>query len=191
MATRKMASRIRAAANKRAGQRKTAPRRLGKKKVQAIPRGYHAVTAHLVVRGGERAIDFYKNAFGAKEKARIPGPNGKLMHAEIQIGDSIVMLQDEDPERGSKSPQTLGGPSSSLLIYTRDVDALFERAVAAGATVQMPVSNMFWGDRYAKVLDPFGHEWQLATHVEDVPPKEMAKRAAAVMSGPPPQGAQE
>jgi len=111
------------------------------------------------------------------------------VHAEIQIGDSLVMLSDEFPERGSRSPQTVGGASSSLLIYTKDVDALFQRALSAGATVQMPLMDMFWGDRYGKVVDPFGHEWQLATHVEDVSPREMAKRAARTMSGPPPQGA--
>jgi PhnB protein len=189
MAARKMASRVRAAASKISGARKTGARRLAKKRVLPIPKGYHAVTPQLVVRDADKAIDFYKKVFGAKEKNRMADPSGKVMHAEIQIGDSVVMLQDEFPERGSRAPQTLGGTSSSLMIYTRDVDALFERAVSAGATVQMPLSNMFWGDRYGKLVDPFGHEWQLGTHVEDVPPREMAKRAAAVMAGGPPQSA--
>jgi PhnB protein len=189
MATRKMASRARSAASKLSGARKTGARRLVKKKVQPIPKGYHGVTPYLVVRGGEKAIEFYKKAFGAKERNRMPDPSGKLMHAEIQIGDSVVMLGDEFPERGSRSPQTVGGASSSLMVYTKDVDALFERAVAAGATVQAPLMDMFWGDRWGKVLDPFGHEWQLASHVEDVSPREMAKRAATAMSGPPAQGA--
>jgi PhnB protein len=157
-----------------------------KGKVKPIPRGYHIVTPSLVVRGADRAIAFYKNAFGAREKLRMPGPDGKVMHAELQIGDSIVMVADESPEMGSRSPQTVGGASSSLLIYTKDVDALFQRALAAGATVQMPVADMFWGDRYGKVVDPFGHEWQLATRRENLTPKEMAKRGAAAMAGPPP-----
>ena len=137
------------------------------------------------MRGADEAITFYKNAFGAKEKTRMPGPDGKLMHAELVIGDSVVMLSDEFPDMGSKAPQTLGGSASSLLIYTRDVDALFERAVSAGAKVQMPVADMFWGDRFGKVEDPFGHIWQLATHKEELTPREMQKRMAAQMSGPP------
>jgi PhnB protein len=165
--------------------KKAVPKR--RAKVQPIPKGYHVVTPSFVVRGAAEAIEFYKKAFGAKELARMPGPDGKVMHAEIKIGDSIVMLSDEFPQMGSSSPQTVGGTSSSLLIYTRDVDALFNQAVAAGAKVAMPLSDMFWGDRYGKVVDPFGHQWQLATHKEDVTPKEMAKRAAAAMSAPPPQ----
>lgn len=165
--------------------RKTAPKR--RAKVQPIPKGYHVVTPSIVVRGAAEAIEFYKKAFGAKELYRMPGPDGKVMHAEIKIGDSIVMLADEFPQMGSSAPQTVGGTASSLLIYTRDVDALFNQAVAAGAKVAMPVSDMFWGDRYGKVTDPFGHQWQLATHKENVTPKEMAKRAAAAMSAPPQQ----
>jgi PhnB protein len=185
MATRKSSARERSAASRGPGAKRSPARGLLRKKVKAIPRGFHAVTPSLVVRGADRAIAFYKNAFGAKERNRMPGPDGKLMHAEIQIGDSIVMLADEFPEMGSRSPQSVGGASASLLIYTKDVDALFQRALSAGATVQMPLTDMFWGDRYAKVVDPFGHEWELATHVEDVTPKEMAKRGAASMSGPP------
>jgi uncharacterized glyoxalase superfamily protein PhnB len=144
------------------------------------------VTPSLVVRGAANAIEFYKKAFGAKALNQMDGPGGKILHAEIKIGDSIVMLSDEFPEMGSSSPQTVGGISASLMIYTKDVDALFNQALAAGATVSMPVSDMFWGDRYGRVKDPFGHDWQLATHKEDLTPKEMNRRAAAAMSGPPP-----
>jgi PhnB protein len=149
-------------------------------KVKAIPEGYHTVTPHLVVRGADRAIDFYKRAFGAEEQFRIAGPDGKsLMHAEIKIGSSIVFLGDESPDMGCRSPQSLGGSAGSLNLYVEDVDAAFQRAVAAGAQVKMPVTDMFWGDRYGRVLDPFGHEWGLATHKEDVSPGEIAKRAEA------------
>ena len=171
---------------KKAGRPAPKAKTAAPKRVSPIPAGYHTVTPYLTVNDGARALDFYKRAFGARETVRMPGPGGKVMHAEIQIGDSIVMLADEFPEMGSRAPQTLGGASGSLLIYTKDVDALFERAVAAGATVQMPLADMFWGDRYGKLLDPFGHQWELATHKEDVPRREMAKRAAAAMSGPPP-----
>jgi PhnB protein len=189
MAAKKMATHARAAARKLAGATKERVRKvISRRRVQAIPKGFHGVTPHLTLRGASEAIEFYKKAFGARERSRMPGPDGKVMHAEIQIGDSIVMLADEFPEMGAKSPQTLGGASGSLLIYTRDVDGLFQRAVAAGATVQMPVSDMFWGDRYGKVLDPFGHQWELATHKEDVPRKEMERRVAAMTSGPPPAG---
>ncbi|HEX8818956.1 MAG TPA: VOC family protein [Archangium sp.] len=157
------------------------------KKALPIPKGYHVVTPSIVVRGADKAIEFYKKAFGAKELSRMPGPDGKLLHAEIKIGDSIVMLSDEFPGMGSSSPETIGGTPSSLMIYTRDVDALFNQALAAGAKVSMPLADMFWGDRYGRVKDPFGHDWQLATRKEDLTPKEMAKRAAAAMSGPPPQ----
>jgi PhnB protein len=149
-------------------------------KVKAIPEGYHTVTPHLVVRGADRAIDFYKRAFGAEEQFRIAAPDGKsLMHAEIKIGSSIVFLGDESPDMGCRSPQSLGGSAGSLNLYVEDVDAAFQRAVAAGAQVKMPVTDMFWGDRYGRVLDPFGHEWGLATHKEDVSPGEIAKRAEA------------
>jgi PhnB protein len=149
-------------------------------KVKAIPEGYHTVTPHLVVRGADRAIDFYKRAFGAEEQFRIAAPDGKsLMHAEIKIGSSIVFLGDESLDMGCRSPQSLGGSAGSLNLYVEDVDAAFQRAVAAGAQVKMPVTDMFWGDRYGRVLDPFGHEWGLATHKEDVSPGEIAKRAEA------------
>jgi len=179
-ATRKVAKKV---AKKAAAK---APKK-ARKKVQPIPKGYHIVTPSLVVRGAAQAIEFYKKAFGAKELYRMEGPDGKMLHAEIKIGDSIVMVGDEYPDMGASSPQSIGGSASSLMIYTRDVDALFKQAVAAGAKVSMPVSDMFWGDRYGRVTDPFGHQWQLATHKEDIPPKEMRRRAAAAMSAPPPQ----
>lgn len=186
----KAVERIRSAAKKVA--KKAAARKAPAKKARKalpIPKGYHVVTPSIVVRGAANAIEFYKKAFGAKELNRMPGPDGKLLHAEIRIGDSIVMLSDEFPEMGmgSSSPETVGGISSSLMIYTKDADALFNQALAAGAKVSMPLADMFWGDRYGRVKDPFGHDWQIATHKEDLTPKEMARRAAAAMSGPPPQ----
>ncbi|QRN94403.1 VOC family protein [Archangium violaceum] len=186
--TSKAAERIRTVAKKVA--KKVASKAPVKRraKVQPIPKGYHVITPSLVVRGAAQAIEFYKKAFGAKDLSRMNGPDGKVLHAEIKIGDSIVMLGDEFPNMGAKSPESVGGTSSSLMIYTRDVDALFNQAVAAGAKVSMPVSDMFWGDRYGTVIDPFGHQWQLATHKEDITPKEMARRAAAAMSGPPQNG---
>ncbi|WP_257459605.1 VOC family protein [Archangium lipolyticum] len=186
--TSKAAERIRTVAKKVA--KKVASKAPAKRraKVPPIPKGYHVITPSLVVRGAAQAIEFYKKAFGAKDLNRMTGPDGKVLHAEIKIGDSIVMLGDEFPNMGAKSPESVGGTSSSLLIYTRDVDALFNQAVAAGAKVAMPVSDMFWGDRYGTVIDPFGHQWQLATHKENVSSKEMARRAAAAMSTPPQNG---
>ena len=148
--------------------------------VKPVPDGYHTLTPYIVVDGAADAIAFYQKAFGAQEIYRMPGPGGKVMHAEIQIGDSRLMLSDAIPEMGGRSPKSLGGSPASILIYVRDVDAAFARAVGAGATVDMPLMDMFWGDRYGKVKDPFGHLWQLATHVEDVSPEEMGKRAAAM-----------
>jgi uncharacterized glyoxalase superfamily protein PhnB len=149
----------------------------------AIPRGYHTVTPHLTVRGAVDAIDFYKRAFGARERGRMPLPDGKtIMHAELQIGNSIVFLADEFPDMGCRAPQTLGGATGTLHLYVKDVDRAFRRAVAAGAEVRMPVADMFWGDRYAKVADPFGHEWGLATHKEDLSAREIGRRAEAFFS---------
>lgn len=189
----KTAERIRTAAKKVAKKVSTkmaarkAPAKKTRAKAKPIPKGYHIITPSIVVRGAKEAIEFYKKAFGAKTVGGVmASPDGKVMHAEIRIGDSIVMLSDEFPNMGSSSPQSVGGTSSSLMIYTRDVDALFNQAVAAGATVSMPVADMFWGDRYGVVTDPFGHRWALATHKEDLTPKEMARRAAAAMSAPPP-----
>lgn len=153
--------------------------------VKPIPEGYHTVTPHIVVRGAEEAIAFYARAFGAEETVRMPGPGGKLLHAEVRIGDSVVMLSDEFPEMGARSPQSIGGTSGGLMLYVNDVDAAFARAVGAGATAEMPPQDMFWGDRYGKLRDPFGHSWSLATHVEDLDPDEMMRRMQeAVPSSP-------
>jgi PhnB protein len=188
-ATKKAAEKIRTAAKKvtsKMAARKAAPAKKAKK-AQPIPKGYHIITPSIVVRGAKEAIEFYKKAFGAKAVGgAMESPDGKIMHAEIRIGDSIVMLSDEFPGMGSSAPQAGAATSSSLMIYTKDVDALFNQAVAAGAKVAMPVADMFWGDRYGIVTDPFGHRWQMATHKEDLTPKEMARRAAAAMSAPPP-----
>jgi PhnB protein len=149
--------------------------------VKAIPEGYHTATPYLIVRGGAAAIDFYKRAFGAVELMRLPGPDGKLGHAEIKIGDSPIMLADEFPDMGAISPQTLGGTPVSLLLYVEDVDAQFNRAVAAGAKVLRPLKDQFYGDRSGTVEDPFGHKWSLATHKEDVTSEEMQRRYEAAM----------
>jgi len=172
---------------KKATTRKTkrkATRSKPPKKVQPIPAGYHAVTPYLVCRDAAGAIAFYKRAFGAKEKFRMPGPGGKVMHAEIQVGDSMIMLSDEMPQQGTKSPSALGGSPASIFLYVRNVDAAFAKATAAGATVATPVQDMFWGDRYGRLRDPFGYEWQMATHKEDLTPKQIADRARTAMPGP-------
>jgi PhnB protein len=151
-------------------------------KVNPIPDGMHSVTPHLVIRGAAEAIEFYKKAFNAEEVFRMPAADGKrVMHAEIKIGDSIVFLADEFPEMGGscRSPATLGGSSVTLNLYVHNVDAAFNQAVAAGAKVGMPPMDMFWGDRYCKVTDPFGHDWSMAQHIEDVPHEELARRAEA------------
>jgi PhnB protein len=153
-----------------------------KTNVKPVPDGYHTVTPYLIVKDGARAIEFYKNAFGAKEIFRMLGPDGKIGHAEIQIGDSRIMLGSESPQMGSRSPETLKGTPVGIFVYLEDVDAAFKRAVSAGAKEQQPPQDMFWGDRYGKVIDPFGHEWQLATHKEDLTPEEVGRRAKAAMS---------
>jgi len=152
------------------------------RKVMAVPPGYHTVTPYLVVRGASDAIAFYGKAFGAKERMRMAAPDGTVMHAELKIGDSMIMLGDEMPQMGATAPQTIGGTAVQVFLYVKNVDEWVARAAAAGATVAMPPTNMFWGDRYAKLADPFGHQWSLATHVEDVSPKEMGRRFAAEMS---------
>ena len=149
--------------------------------VKSVPEGYHTATPYLVVRGGSRAIDFYKKAFGAQERFRLSrGAGGGIAHAELSIGDSHLMLADESPEAGSRSPESLGGTPASVFLYVEDVDEVFRNAVAAGAKPTLTPQKMFWGDRYAKVSDPFGHQWQIATRVEDVPPAEMERRMAAI-----------
>lgn len=151
--------------------------------VKPIPDGYHAVTPYLTIRGASAAIDFYKKAFGAEEKVRMPGPDGNsVMHGEIAIGGSMIMLSDEFPERGVMSPTHYGGPTSSLMLYVPDADAVFRQAVAAGATALMPVTDMFWGDRMGQVLDPFGHKWSIATHTLDLTADEMQKAMEAAMA---------
>jgi PhnB protein len=149
--------------------------------VKPVPPGHHTVAPYLVVDNAAGAIDFYARAFGASELFRMPGPDGKIMHAEVLIGDSPVMLCDANPEQGLQAPAAFKGSPVSIFLYVPDVDALFKKSVDAGADVRVPLTDMFWGDRYAQVADPFGHTWQIATHVEDVPPEEMGRRAAAAM----------
>ncbi len=150
--------------------------------VKPVPEGYHNVTPYLFVRGAASAIDFYKKVFGASEIMRMPAPNGRIMHAELRIGDSIVMLADEDPHAGVMSPQTVGGFSVGLHLYVDNVDAVVQRAVENGAKPLRAVKNQIYGDRSGSLLDPFGHMWSVGTHVEDVTPEEMRKRMSAAMS---------
>ena len=148
-------------------------------KVKPIPKGYHSVTPGLAVQGADAFIKFCKKAFGAKEISRMKGPGGSVMHAELLIGDSHIMVGDEMPAMGNRSAKTLGGSPVALYVYVEKCDVTFKKAVAAGATVRMPLTDMFWGDRYGQVEDPFGNVWGIATHIEDVSPKEMKKRSAA------------
>lgn len=143
-----------------------------------IPKGYHTITPSLTCRDAAKAIDFYKKAFGAQELMRMPSPDGKIGHAEIKIGDSVVFISDEFPGR-TAAPSPTATPSSSLFLYVEDVDAVYNRAVSAGAKSTMPLQDMFWGDRFGNVVDPFGHQWGLATHIEDVAPDEIERRSAA------------
>ncbi|HEY8899683.1 MAG TPA: VOC family protein [Chthoniobacterales bacterium] len=145
--------------------------------VKAVPDGMHTVTPHLCCAGAAEAIAFYERAFGAEEICQVPMPNGKLMHGAIRIGDSMIFLFDEMPEYGALGPKARGGSSVTIHLQVEDVDTAFERAVAAGATVKMPLADMFWGDRYGQVEDPYGHSWSLATHIRDVPPEDLAKAA--------------
>jgi PhnB protein len=140
-----------------------------------IPQGMHSVTPHLICAGAAKAIEFYKEAFGATEEARLPGPDGRLMHAAVKIGDSQVMLVDEMPEWGALGPKSLKGSPVTIHLYVDDVDAFVARAVSAGAKVTMPVADQFWGDRYGKLEDPFGHHWSVATHVRDVSMEDAQK----------------
>jgi PhnB protein len=148
-----------------------------------IPQGMHSVTPHLVCAGAAKAIEFYKSAFGAEECARLPGPDGRLMHAAVKIGDSQVMLVDEMPEWGALGPKSLKGSPVTIHLYVDDVDAVVARAVKAGAKVTMPVADQFWGDRYGKLEDPFGHHWSVATHVRDVSMEEAQKAMASMEKG--------
>jgi len=151
-----------------------------------IPEGYRTATPYLIVKGAADAIEFYKRAFGATEMLRMADPQGRVGHAEIKIGDSVIMLADEHPAMGYRGPRALGGSSVSILLYLEDVDSVFERAVKAGAKALRPVANQFYGDRSGTLEDPFGHVWTIATHVEDVPPDELKRRAEAVMKSTPP-----
>ena len=151
--------------------------------VQAVPEGYPQVTPYLCVDGAAEAIEFYGKVFGATERMRMGGPDGKVGHAELQIGSGLFMLADEFPDMGQQSPKALGGSPVTVSVYVEDVDDVFARAIAAGATETRPVANQFYGDRTGQFEDPFGHRWSVATHVEDVPPDEMEKRAAEAMSG--------
>jgi PhnB protein len=148
--------------------------------VKPIPDGYHAVTPYLIVKGAGGAIDFYKKAFGAEEILRFPGPNNTIGHAELRIGDSIIMLADSQPQGIYNSPETYGGSPVSLMIYVPDVDKTFKQAIANGAKQTRPVENHFYGDRSGSLVDPFGHLWTVSTHVEDVSVEEMQRRMAAL-----------
>jgi len=149
-------------------------------KVKPIPEGYHNVTPYLIIDGAAKAIDFYKKVFGATEKMRMPSPGGKVGHAELTLGDSMIMLADEHADMGHRAPHAYGGSAVGLMVYVPDVDATVKTAIAGGAKVVRQVENQFYGDRMGTIEDPFGHQWYVATHVEDVPPEEMAKRAAAM-----------
>jgi len=151
--------------------------------IKPIPEGYHTATPYLIISNAAQAIEFYKEAFGATELMRLAAPDGKLMHAEIRIGDSPIMLCDECPDWNALSPQTIGGTTVSIMLYVNDVDSVVNQAVARGATVLMPVENQFWGDRMGTVVDPYGHKWSVATHTEDVSPEEIDKRAKALFGG--------
>lgn len=151
--------------------------------VKPIPEGYHSVTPYLIVKGGAQAIEFYKTAFGATELIRMARPDGKIGHAEIRIGDSVIMLADENPAMGSLSPQAVGGTPVLIHLYVEDADAVFNRGVAAGGTVERPLKDQFYGDRTGRIVDPFGHRWYVATHKEDVAPEELKKRVAAAAAG--------
>jgi PhnB protein len=150
--------------------------------VKPVPDGYHTLTPFLTVRDAARAIEFYKKAFGASERGIMKGPDGKVMHAELMIGDSIIMLSDEFPDYGALSPESVGGSGMGLHIYLDGVDAAFDRAVKAGAQVEMPVMDQFWGDRYGKLRDPFGHKWSIATHTKDLSMVEMKQGMDEAMS---------
>lgn len=151
--------------------------------VKAIPEGFTTVTPYLAMKSAGEAIDFYKKALGAQERSRMPGPGGSVMHAEIQAGNSIVMLSDESPQDAHmKSPASLGGTTVNLHLYVEDTDAAFKQAVEAGCKEVMPPTDMFWGDRFAKVRDPYGHDWAFATHKEDLTPAEMEKRTEEFMA---------
>jgi PhnB protein len=155
--------------------------------VKPIPDGYHTVTPYLIVNDAVAAMEFYKQAFGAEELLRLEMPGGTIGHAEIKIGDSVIMLADECPEMGATSPKSLGGSAGSIMLYVEDVDASFERAVAAGGITKRPLTDQFYGDRSGTLEDPFGHGWTIATHIEDVSPEEIDRRFEEMMKQPKPE----
>jgi PhnB protein len=151
-------------------------------KTKSTPAGYHSVIPYLSIANAAKAIAFYKEIFGATEGTRLTMPDGKVMHAEIRIGDSVIMMTEENPDCGSLGPLTIGGTPVSIVLYVEDADTVVNRAVAAGATLQMPVADMFWGDRCGSITDPFGHKWTIATHTEDVAPAELDTRFKALFA---------
>jgi PhnB protein len=150
--------------------------------VQPVPEGYNTVTPYLAVPNAAEAIDFYARALGAKERSRMAGPGGSVMHAELEVGDSLIMLSDPFPQASTKTPKDLGGTSVNIFLYVDDIDAAYKQAIDAGATSLMEPDDMFWGDRFGSVEDPFGHTWTIATHIEDVSPEEMQKRSEEFMA---------
>ena len=150
--------------------------------VKPIPEGYHTVSPYLAVDDAEKAIEYYKKAFGAEETVRMNGPDGRIGHAELKIGDSHIMLSDPFPQSSTKPPTELGGTSASIFMYVQDVDAVVQKAVDQGATVTMEVEDQFWGDRFGSITDPFGHNWSIATHVEDLTPEEIEERGKVAMA---------
>jgi len=149
--------------------------------VKPIPEGYHSITPYLVLKGAASAIEYYKKAFGAEEMVRMDGPGGTIGHAELKIGDSVVMMADESPDMGHRGPKSIGGTPVSIVLYVENVDAVWKRALDAGATTVRPLENQFYGDRMGTLEDPFGHLWSVATHIEDVPPEEMDRRMQEMM----------
>jgi PhnB protein len=147
-----------------------------------IPEGYHSVIPVLAVDDAAAAIEFWKRAFGGTERSRMDGPDGRIAHAEIAIGDSLIMTSDQYPQSSTKPPKEVGAPTSAVFLYVEDVDSVVQDAVDAGAEITMPVEDMFWGDRFGQIRDPFGHFWQIATHVEDIEPEEMERRAQEAMA---------
>lgn len=152
-------------------------------KVNPIPEGFRTLTPHIILKDAAKAIDFYKNAFGAEEVMLMPGQDGKIMHAELRIGDSMLMMCEACPEMGAKSPQEIGGSPITMHLYVTDTDAAMKKAANAGATITTPAADAFWGDRYGRLTDPFGHNWSIATHMEDLSPAEIGQRAAKAMGG--------
>jgi uncharacterized glyoxalase superfamily protein PhnB len=159
--------------------------------IKAVPTGFHTLTPHLTVRDADKALEFYKNALGAEVLQVARMPDGKVMHAGLRIGDSMLMLNEESPEYGALSPLSTGGTGVTIHIYTEDVDAAFNRTVSAGAQVKMPLMDQFWGDRYGMIADPFGHKWSIAAHTKDMSPEEMQRAQDEAMAKMPPPAAKK